>query len=168
MQCLVFFLLQFSSLVPDVFMLFDTCLTPPILRGYHLLLILLICVRDVFPIILVDLIGNLVNLQPLMLVLSSATFSCLDVSYMQLAVSPLVVTLFPYFCKMLKDCVWLCPRSVSKCLHTVVGYIISVLLSLGLYHLYPGQYIYSFQMPLAPVFATISCNTLFLCLLWNI
>lgn len=83
-------------------------------------------VRGVFLVILVYLVGSPVNSQPLVLVLSSATFSYLDASYVQLVFSPLVVTLFPYLCKMLKDCVWLCPHSVRKYLHTVAGYIISV------------------------------------------
>lgn len=38
------------------------------------------------------------------------SFSYLKASYVQFVFSPLVVTVFAYLRKMLRDCVWLCPQ----------------------------------------------------------
>lgn len=58
-------------------------------------------VKNIFPVIMVYLVGSPVGLQTLVIILSSATSSYLDTSYMQFLFPPLVVTLFSYLCKLL-------------------------------------------------------------------
>lgn len=87
-------------------------------------------VKDIFPVLMVYLVRSPVDLQTPVIILSSATLSYLDASYMQFLFSPMVVTLFSYLCKHLNclapECYALTMQ--QKCLHTVLAYIVSVCL----------------------------------------
>lgn len=85
--------------------------------------------KDIFPDIMVYLVGSPVDLQTVVITLSSASLPYLDAAYMQLLFSPLVSHCSHTYVNFWIVCLTvLCPHNATQCLHTVLTYIASVCL----------------------------------------